>query len=148
PRELPVGILLAQVDPEDLLPEPEDEPLADLEDVVLADEAHLDVDLRELGLAVAAQIFVAEAADDLEVAVVARDHQELLEELRALGQRVELAGMEAGRNQEVPRAARRVLHHEGRLELEEAALGEVGSGVVIDLRVYPQVSLTRRAADV
>ena len=38
-----------------------------------------------------AQILVAEALDDLEVAVEARDHEQLLEELRALGQGVELA---------------------------------------------------------
>ena len=34
-----------------------------------ADEAHLEVELGELGLAVAAQVLVAEAARDLEVAV-------------------------------------------------------------------------------
>ena len=33
-----------------------------------ARERHLDVDLRELGLAVGAQVLVAEAARDLEVA--------------------------------------------------------------------------------
>ena len=55
------------------------------------DEAHLDVDLRELGLPVEAERLVAEALHDLEVLVEARDHVELLEELRALGQRVELA---------------------------------------------------------
>ena len=53
-------------------------------------EAHLDVELGELRLAIAAQVLVAEAARDLEVAVVAGDHQQLLELLRRLRQRVEL----------------------------------------------------------
>ena len=41
-------------------------------DVVVLDERHLDVELGELGLAVGAQVLVAEAAGDLEVAVEAR----------------------------------------------------------------------------
>ena len=46
------------------------------------DEAHLGVDLGELGLPVLAQVLVAEATDDLEVAVETCHHEELLEELR------------------------------------------------------------------
>ena len=119
------------VHPEHLLPQLDDESLHHLEDVVLLDEAHLDVDLGELGLAVEAQVLVAEAAHDLEVPVEAGDHVELLEELRALGERVELARVEPRGDEEVPRAPRRVLHHEGRLELEEALLGEVVPGEVV-----------------
>ena len=62
---------------------------------VLVDEAHLEVELGELGLAVAAQVLVAVAAGDLEVAVDAGDHQQLLELLRALRQRVDAARLEA-----------------------------------------------------
>ena len=65
--------------------------LDDVLHVLLDDEAHLEVDLRELGLAVEAQVLVAEAAHDLEVAIDARDHEQLLEDLRRLGERVELA---------------------------------------------------------
>jgi hypothetical protein len=36
--------------------------------------AHFQIDLGEFGLAVGAQIFVAEAAHDLEIFVEARDH--------------------------------------------------------------------------
>ena len=61
--------------------------------------AHLEIDLRELGLAVGAQVFVAEAARDLEILVEARDHEDLLELLRRLRQRVELAGMDAAGHQ-------------------------------------------------
>jgi len=45
-----------------------------------------EVDLREFRLTVGAKVFVAEALDDLIVAVEAGDHQELLEELRRLRQ--------------------------------------------------------------
>jgi hypothetical protein len=41
----------------------------DAVDQLFGRERHLDVDLRELRLAIGAQILVAEAADDLEVAI-------------------------------------------------------------------------------
>ena len=69
------------LDPQHVLPERDHQPFDRLLDVVLVDERHLDVDLRELGLAIEAQILVAEAAHDLEVAVEARHHEQLLEEL-------------------------------------------------------------------
>ena len=69
--------------------------------------------------------FVAEAADDLEIALEARHHQELLEELGRLRQRVEAARLEPARHQEVPRAFGSRARQEGRLHLEEAVLVEV-----------------------
>ena len=48
----------------------------------LVHEAHLNVELGELRLAVTAEILVSEAARNLEVAVEARDHEELLHLLR------------------------------------------------------------------
>src|SRR3546814_10742842 len=45
-------------------------------DLALVQEGGLDVDLGELGLAVGAQVLVAEAPDDLVVAVEARDRSE------------------------------------------------------------------------
>ena len=63
--------------------------LMNSEHVVLVDEARLHVELHELVLAVGAQVFVAEAAGDLVVALDPADHQQLLEQLRALRQRVE-----------------------------------------------------------
>ena len=59
-----------------------------VEHVVLDDEGHLEVELGELGLAIRAQVLVAEAARDLEVTLEAADHEQLLEELRRLRQRV------------------------------------------------------------
>jgi hypothetical protein len=60
------------------------QPLGEGDDVVLTDERGLDVDLRELGLPVGPQVLVPEAARNLEVAVEARDHEQLLVDLRAL----------------------------------------------------------------
>ena len=72
-----------------------------VEHVLLRDEAHLEIELIELaGRAVGARVLVAEARRDLEIAVEARDHGELLELLRRLRQRVELAGMDARRHQD------------------------------------------------
>ena len=90
------------------------------EDGLRPREAHLQIDLGELGLAVGAQVFVAEAAHDLEVLVEAGDHQDLLEDLRRLRQRVELARMHAAGHQVVARAFGRGARHERRLDLVEA----------------------------
>ena len=68
----PDGKSSVQIDAERVFPDGEDEPFDEAEDVVLVHERHLDVDLRELGLAIEAQILVAEAVHDLEVAVEAR----------------------------------------------------------------------------
>ena len=72
-------------------------PSISVDDVVLLDEGHLEVELGELGLAEAAQVLVAEAAGDLVVALVAAHHQQLLEQLRRLRQRVERARPHARR---------------------------------------------------
>ncbi len=74
-----------------------------VDDVVLVDIAHLTVDLCEFGLAVSAQVFVAEAFHNLEIAVDAGHHQQLLECLRALGQGVELALIHARGHHKVAR---------------------------------------------
>ena len=89
------------------------------EHVFLVGEGHLDVELHELELAVGAEVFVAEATRDLEVAVEAADHQQLLEQLRALRQRVERARPQPRRHDEVARAFRRRRDQHRRLDLDE-----------------------------
>ena len=95
-------------------------PSTRFEDHLWPREADLQIDLRELRLAVGAQVFVAEAAHDLEILVEAGDHQDLLEDLRRLRQRVELAGMDAAGHQVVARAFGRGARHERRLDFVEA----------------------------
>ena len=107
----------------ELLEHAGDDRLHGREDVFLLDEAHLDVELVELARqAVGARVLVAEARRDLEVAVEARHHQQLLVLLRRLRQRVELAGMNARRHQEVARAFGRRGREDRRRELVEAGL--------------------------
>ena len=89
-------------------------------DLFLVEERGLDVDLRELGLAVGAQVLVAEALGDLVVAVEARHHQQLLEQLRRLRQREEHAVVDAARHQVVARALGRALGEHRRLDVDEA----------------------------
>jgi hypothetical protein len=63
--------------------------------VLLRGETHLEIELVELTRrAVGARVLVAVTGGDLEVAVEAGGHQQLLELLRRLGQRVEPAGMD------------------------------------------------------
>ena len=76
------------------------------DDVLLVDEAHLDVQLGELRLAVGAEVLVPVAAGNLVVPLHAGDHEQLLEQLRGLRQSVEGAWLQACRNQEVTCALR------------------------------------------
>ena len=89
--------------------EPGVEILDEVEDVGLLDEAHFEVELGELGLAVGALVLVAEAAGDLVVTLEAGDHEKLLELLGRLRERVELAGAEPAGHQVVARALRSAL---------------------------------------
>jgi hypothetical protein len=93
------------------------------EHVLLGGEAHFQVELVEFARGpVGAGVLVAEARGDLEVAVEARDHQQLLELLGGLGQRVELARMHPRGHQEVARALRRGGRQDRRLELGETGV--------------------------
>ena len=83
------------------------------------DERHLQVELRELELAVGAQVFVAEATDDLEVPVLTGDHQHLLQLLRRLRQCVERPVGQSGWHEEVARAFGRARGEDRRLDLDE-----------------------------
>ena len=58
-------------------------------DVVGIDERHFQVQLSELGLTISSQIFIAKASGNLNIAVIAGDHQDLFVELRGLRQREE-----------------------------------------------------------
>ena len=104
-------------------------------------ERHLEVDLRELELPVGAQVLVAEAARDLHVAVHPGNHQDLLEDLRRLRQREELAGMHAARHEEVARALRRRLGQDRRLDLPESLVVEVVPQRQGDAVAQPDVAL-------
>ena len=118
------------------------------EDRVLLRERHFQIDLRELRLAVGAQIFVAEAAHDLEILVEAADHQKLFENLRRLRQRVEVAGIDAAGHQIIARAFRRRARHERRFDFEKPMLGQRLAHGEGDLRAQNDIALHVRAAQI
>ena len=101
------------------------ERLDEFEDVLALDEGHFDVELSELGGAVGAQVFVAVAARQLKVAVQPGHHEQLLELLGRLRQRVGLAGIVAAGHDEVAGALGRALDQGGRFQFQEVALPEV-----------------------
>jgi hypothetical protein len=71
-------------------------PLCKVQYLLLTHERHLQVKLRELGLAIGSQIFVSEAASYLIVSVEAGDHEHLLEELWALRQCIPVTRCKTG----------------------------------------------------
>ena len=124
------------------------EPFHHLLDLRLREERGLDVDLRELGLAVGPQVLVAEALHDLVVAVEARDHEELLEELRRLRQRVEVAVVQARGHEELTRAFGRGLVEHRRLDVDEAIVIEIAARRARDGMPQAQRPLHRLAPQV
>ena len=94
-------------------------------DLRLIQKGGLDVELGEFRLPIGAQVLVAKAAHDLVVAVEARNHQQLLVDLRRLRQSEELSGMRAARHQVIARAFRRRLGQHGRFDVDEARLIQI-----------------------
>ena len=94
--------------------------LHDAKDGFLAREAHLKIDLGEFKLTVGAEILVAEAARDLEVAIESGDHENLFEDLRRLRQGVEFARMNAAWDEKIARALGGGLGEDRRFNLEKA----------------------------
>ena len=117
-------------------------------DGFLLRERHLEVDLREFRLAIGAQIFIAEAADDLEILVHAGDHQDLLEELRRLRERVEIGRVHAAGHQIIARAFGRGAREERRLDLVEALRGKVFAYGKRDFVANLEIVLHLRASQV
>ena len=117
----------------DQLPQRGDDALGQRDHVVLVDEAHLDVELGELGLAVRAVVLVAVAPGDLEVTLEAGDHEQLLEQLWRLRQRVPRPGMQPRRNQEVAHLGRRPGQRRS-LDLDESLGQEEVARRLADLR--------------
>ena len=120
-----------------------------LEDIVLRDEAHLEIELVEFaGAAVGAGVLVAEAGRDLEIAVEARDHDQLLEHLRRLRERVEFAGMDAARHQIVARAFGAGGGEDRRLEFGEALVDHPLADRADHLRAQHDVGVQPVAAQI
>ena len=125
-----------------------EEAFGDGEDGFLLGEGHFEVDLGELGLAVGAEVFVAEAAGDLEVAVEAGDHEDLFEDLGGLGEGEELAGVDARGDEVVAGALGGGAGHAGGFDFEEALFGEVVADSHGDFGAHDEVVLHGGPAEV
>jgi hypothetical protein len=88
------------------------------------------------------------SARDLVVAIEARHHQDLLEQLRRLRQRVELARVHARRHEEVARAFRRGLGEDRRFDVLETARVEPAAQRLHELDARAHHLLHFRAAQV
>ena len=139
-RDLPVGELRKQ---------PGQHRLDRRKHVILLDERHLEVELIELaGRPIGARVLVAEAGRNLKIAIETRDHQQLLELLRRLGKRVELAGMNAARHQIVARAFRGARRENRRLILEKPLLDHAPPDARDHLRAQHDVAVDLVAAQI
>ena len=101
-----------------------------------------------LRLAVTAQVLVAVGVRELVVAVVAGDHQQLLQLLGRLRQREELAGAQSRRHDEVARPLRRRLDQRRRLDLDEALVLERAADAAGQPRAQEHPLLHRRPPQV
>ena len=72
-----------------------DDRLDRIKDILLSDKAHLQIELVELtGRTVGARVLITETRRDLEIAIESRDHDQLLELLGGLRQRVKFSRMQ------------------------------------------------------
>ena len=95
----------------------------DVEHVILCSEAHLHIELVELARrAVGTRVFVTKARGDLEVAVKAGDHQQLLELLRGLRQCIKLAWVQSTWHEKIACTFRRTAGQNRRLKLIESQI--------------------------
>ena len=117
-------------------------------DLFFVDERHLDIELGEFGLPVGAQVFIAETAHDLIIAIHAGDHQDLLEQLRRLRQGEEFAGMGAARHQIIPRAFGRGLGQDRGFDIQETAFIEKAAQHARGLGAHHQAPLHGRPAEI
>ena len=116
--------------------------------IFLRDKAHLGVELGELELAVSTEVFVSHTAGDLEVPVGARDHQELLEQLRRLRQCVEAARRQAAWNDKLTGTFRCRRHEHRCFDLGEPLVVHAQADGPVDLGADLEVALHALAAKV
>ena len=110
--------------------------LPDIDDVLLFDETHLDVELGEFRLAIGAKIFIAVTPSDLEIPLDAADHQQLLEQLGRLRERVPVAGLQAHGHEEISRSLGGGSGEGRGFDLHEAAIQERRAGYLINARTH------------
>ena len=111
-------------------------------------EAHLHVQLGEFRLAIGPQVLIAEAARHLVVALDAAHHQQLLEQLRGLGQGKPLAAADPAGEDVVAGALGGGAGQDRGFHLDEALLFEEAARRLDGLGPQPQVAVHALAAQV
>jgi hypothetical protein len=139
---------LRQLVPERFAPHVDDALFHQRHHVVFIYERELDIELSEFGLPVGARILVAEAARDLHVAADAAHHQDLLEDLRGLRQRVKGAVVCPARHEKIARALGRRFDQDRRFDFDEIAFVEEIAHRFDDLVAHRQIVLQARPAQV
>ena len=137
-----------QINPFDGLPDADDQGFVELEDLLLIHEAHLDIQLGEFRLAIGPEVFIAEAAGHLVVALNAAHHQQLLEQLGGLGQGKPFAAAHPRWHQVVAGAFRGGAGEDGGFHLDEALVLQVAAGGLDGLGPQPQVAVHALAAQI
>ena len=111
-------------------------------------KGHLQVKLRELRLPVGPLVLVPKTTRNLVIAIQAGHHQELLELLRRLRQRIKLPWVQTARHEVVARAFRRRGGHDGSLDVEEVTRVEEVAHVLDDAIAQHQVIAHAWAAQI
>ena len=104
------------------LPDGSDDLFSHSHHIFLIHECHFHIKLGELRLAVGTEVLITVATCQLVVAFHARDHEQLLEQLRGLRQRVPGTRHQTGRHHEIAGTLRRGLDHGWSFDLFEAHL--------------------------
>ena len=139
---------LGHVDVEDVLPQAARHALGEFHHRRHIDKAHFNVDLGEFRLTVGAQVFVAEAAGDLHVAVVTGHHQQLLKQLWRLRQGKELTRVNAGWHQVVAGAFGGGFTEDGGFHIQKALFVKIVADDFTDAVALDQRVLNRWSAQV
>ena len=130
------------------LPDRTDQLFVEGQDLLLVHEAHLHVQLGELRLAIGAQVFVAEAAGHLVIALQAAHHQQLLEQLGRLGQGEPFATTNPRGHQVIAGAFGGGAGQHRRFHLDEALLFEEAAGGLDREVTQAQVAVHALAAQI
>ena len=114
----------------------------------MIDERHFDVELGEFRLPIASEVLIAIAASNLEIALHARHHEELLEQLWRLRKGIPIARLQARGHEEVARTLRRRRRQSWCLDLNELTVEEHVANYVIESRTHAHIATHRRATKV
>jgi hypothetical protein len=122
--------------------------LDDRHHVIGGHKGGLEVDLGEFRLTVRPQVLVAEATCDLEIAVIASHHQQLLVDLRRLREGVAFARVHAAGHQVVARTLGSRLGEDRGLDLQKSQLTQRAARPLREAVAQDQVGLQFRSTQI